>query len=105
MKKKKKIKGKRYSGYRLHNPSLWKPGEPLTKKDEELLSTLVRIYQQCGYVPAMKGVPNAAAIKMRFRTWKDALAAAGLPSMNDPEQQRRRQQKIQEERRVSTNCG
>lgn len=48
-------------------PNLWKPGEPLTQKDRDMLSVLVRKYNQLGYVPSQKEVPNACVIKECFR--------------------------------------
>lgn len=81
--------------------NLWNPGEPLTKKDRDLLSVLVRKYEQLGYVPAQREVPNAAAIKKRFRIWKDAVAAAGLPRQNSPDQTHIRMKKQEWEKRIN----
>lgn len=97
---KKKKTHKRYSGPRIHAPGFWKPGEPLTDKDRELLSVLVRRYRELGYTPSLKEVSNAAAVKRRFRLWSDAIEAAGLPRYNDLQQIRIREEKRDWERRM-----
>ena len=101
--KKKKQRGG-YCYYRgrsyQREPNLWKPGEPLTAKDQAMLSVLVRKYNQLGYVPSQKEVPNARAIKKRFRIWADAVAAAGLPIHCTPGQSRIRMKKREWEKRM-----
>lgn len=87
--------------YRYNDPNLWKDGEPLTPKDEALLSVLRRTYEQLGYTPSQKQVPNARAIKQRFRLWSDAVRAAGLPKYNDIEQIRKREAKQSWEKRTN----
>lgn len=100
-------KKKSYGGYQYHRgrsyqrePNLWKPGEPLTARDHAMLDVLVQKYNQLGYVPSQKEVPNARAIKKRFRIWKDAVAAAGLPINCMPAQSRKRQKKRDWEKRM-----
>lgn len=98
--KKKRQKGHCYKRGASHSrePNLWKPGEPLTQRDLDLLSGLQRAYRHLNYVPSQGEVPNAPAIKKRFRTWGEAIAAAGLPRYNDSGQTRLRQQKKQTEK-------
>ena len=66
---------------------------PLSSRDQELLSILKLKYTELGRSPTMAEVPEAAEIKARFGLWRNALEAAGLPLLNDPEQQRLRQDK------------
>lgn len=89
------------SRHRYNDPDLWKVGEPLTEKDEALLSVLKRTYKQLGYTPSQKEVPNAPAIKKRFRLWSDAILAAGLPKYSDIEQIRKREKKQAWEKRAN----
>lgn len=84
-------------------PNLWKPGEPLTEEDLRLLGELRSVYRELDYVPSQKEVPGARAIKKRFRTWGEAIAAAGLPKYNDAAQVYRRQKKKQEEKEAGKN--
>ncbi len=100
--KKKKKTGYCYYRGRSYNrePNLWKPGELLTAKDQAMLSVLVRKYEQLGYVPSKKDVPNARAIKKRFRIWTDAVAAAGLPIHCASAQGRIRRKKQEWEERM-----
>lgn len=70
----------------------WIQGEPLTEKDEELLKEVKNYYIEMGYIPSKKEISNAVALKGRFRTWKEVLAAAGLPSIHDGEEVRKRQE-------------
>lgn len=104
-KKPKKTQNKRYTGYRTHDPRLWKRGEPLTEKDKDFLSVLVRTYKELGYTPSRREVPNAAAIKQRFRLWSDAIEAAGLPPYSDLQQIRIREAKRAWERRMQEGMG
>ncbi len=65
----------------------WKRGDALTEKDRELLLPVIKAYEALGHSPSKKEVPDASALKERFRVWRDVLTAAGLPSMNSPENQ------------------
>lgn len=79
----------------------WKPGMPLTEEDLKLLKEVKAVYCKQGYVPTMSEVSNVQKLKSRFRTWKNVLCAAGLPPMNDPEQQRRRLEALEQKERKS----
>ena len=75
----------------------WKPGMPVTDEDLKLLEEVKAFYCQKGYVPIMKEISNMQKLKSRFRTWKNVLIAAELPSQHDSVQQKKRQQgKVQE---------
>ena len=69
----------------------WKPDEPLSDADRELLRPLIEAAREIGMTPTTKEVPSSAKIKSRFRLWKYAVMAAGLPSLNSPEQVQLRQ--------------
>lgn len=58
--------------------------------DREILKPLIEKAAELGYTPAKAEVGNSAKIKGRFRCWKDAVKAAGLPAVNDPEQVKKR---------------
>ena len=64
----------------------WTQDEALTEKDEALLLILKNRAKVLGYTPLVSDVPEAGLIKGRFRCWRDALQAAGLPSEKQPEQ-------------------
>lgn len=66
--------------------NFWQEGMPLTEQDELLLKPLKNRAEELGYTPLVSDVPDAGKIKGRFRCWRDALKAAGLPSERDPEQ-------------------
>ena len=68
----------------------WEEGMPLTDADRELLRPLIEKAEELGYTPAKAEVPNNAKIKGRFRCWKDAVKAAGLSAVNEPQQQKKR---------------
>ena len=70
--------------------NFWQEGMPLTEKDELLLKILKDRAAELGYTPLVSDVAEACRIKGRFRCWRDALKAAGLPSERDPEQVARR---------------
>ena len=70
--------------------NFWEEGMPLTDEDRKVLRPLIEKAVELGYTPAKAEVENSAKIKGRFRCWKDAVKAAGLPAVNDPEQARRR---------------
>lgn len=71
---------------RTRQGNFWQPGMPLTAQDEALLNILKARAVELGYTPLVSDVPQASRIKERFRCWKDAIQAAGLPSERDPEQ-------------------
>ena len=71
----------------------WKPGQPLTDEDRRLLAPLIQKANELGRSPKVSEIPSSARIKARFRIWKNALTAANLPGMNDPEQTRAREKK------------
>ena len=76
---------------RLHRKgNFWEEGMPLTDEDRKVLRPLIEKAAELGYTPAKAEVENSAKIKGKFRCWKDAVKAAGLPAVNDPEQVRRR---------------
>lgn len=64
----------------------WNPGDPLTDADIELLQPLIDKAQEIGMTPTTREIPTSAKIKSRFRLWKYAVMAAGLPSLNSTEQ-------------------
>ena len=64
----------------------WQEGDVLTEKDLALLQILKDRANALGYTPLVSEVPEACAIKGRFRCWRDALIAAGLPSEKSAEQ-------------------
>ena len=64
--------------------------------DREILKPLIEKAAELGYTPAKAEVGNSAKIKGRFRCWKDAVKADGLPVVNDPEQVKKR-------KRIDTN--
>ena len=80
-----------YNKGRYNSNDFWKPGQSLTDEDLELLKEVKEVYQRQGYVPSKKEVSNVSDLKMRFRTWGNVLKAAGLPSLQDPEETKKRQ--------------
>lgn len=66
--------------------NFWHEGMALTEKDEVLLKYIKNRASELGYTPLISAVPESGKIKRRFRCWKDALKAAGLPSERDPDQ-------------------
>ena len=66
--------------------NFWSEGMPLTEKDQSLLQILKDRAAELGYTPLVSDVPEACKIKGRFRCWKDAIKAAGLPSEKTSEQ-------------------
>ena len=70
--------------------NFWKEGMPLTDEDRKILRLLIEKAAKLGYMPAKAEVENSAKIKGRFRCWKDAVKAAGLPALNEPEQKKMR---------------
>ena len=81
-----------YTNRRTHlkRNNLWVPGEILTEKDLELLRPIIEKYNELKRTPTRAEVPENKQIKLRFRTWADAIQAAGLPSLSDPEQMKLR---------------
>ena len=68
----------------------WLDGMPLTEADREILKPLIERAEELGYTPTKSEVLSSSKIKGRFRCWKDAVKAAGLPAVNDPEQVKKR---------------
>lgn len=66
--------------------NFWTEGMLLTENDLSLLQMSKDRAAELGYTPWVSDVPDAGKIKGRFRCWKDAVKAAGLPSEKDPEQ-------------------
>ena len=66
--------------------NFWSEGMTLTEKDEVLLKYIKDKASELGYTPLISDVPESGKIKGRFRCWKDAVRAAGLPSEREPEQ-------------------
>ena len=70
--------------------NFWEEGMPLTDTDREILKPLIEKAAELGYAPVKAEVENSAKIKGRFRCWKDAVKAAGLSALNDPQQVKRK---------------
>ena len=66
--------------------NFWHEGMALTEKDEVLLKYIKDKASELGYTPLISDVPESGKIKGRFRCWKDAIKAAGLPSEREPDQ-------------------
>lgn len=66
--------------------NFWHEGMALTEKDEVLLKYIKDRASELGYTPLISDVPESGKIKARFRCWKDAIKAAGLPSEREPDQ-------------------
>ena len=64
----------------------WQEGDTFTEKAPALLQILKERAQALGNTPLVSEMPEACAIKGRFRCWRDALIAAGLPSEKSAEQ-------------------
>lgn len=62
----------------------WKPGDPLTEADLEMLQPVIAASVQLGFSPRTSDIPNARQLKKRFRIWKNVLIAAGLPTHAGP---------------------
>ncbi len=70
----------------MRKGDFWHEGKPLTESDEQLLQIIRDRAEELGYTPIVADVRESGRIKGRFRCWKDAIKAAGLPSEKDPEQ-------------------
>lgn len=79
----------------------WVRGDPLTEKDQKILEEVKSFYIENGYIPSKKEISNASVLKSRFRTWKDVLMAAGLPSIHDGEEVRKRQEAARNKRQMN----
>ena len=88
--KKKSKTNNRFKHRNYNSPRYWQPGQQLTYSDIKLLAEVKNFYQENGYTPAKEDISNTLQLKSRFRTWKNVLAAAGLPDRNDPDNQRKR---------------
>ena len=65
-----------------------------------MLQIVKNYYERHGYPPSRKMIPNAGALKKRFRIWGDVLYAAGVPPMDDQECILRKQAAMEWEKRV-----
>ena len=83
----------------------WKPGDPLTDSDRELLQPLLDRARETGMTPTVKEIPSASKIKSRFRIWKNAVYAAGLQSLNSAEQTQLREEMYRRMRNEQENYG
>lgn len=97
---KKEKKGDNYRAKRWKYGDFWQPGDPLTETELKMLRPIKEYYKRHGYPPARGEMANAGALRQRFRIWKDVLEAAGVPPMNDPECQLRKQKAREWEERV-----
>ena len=70
----------------------WVQGDVLTENDLRMLEEVKVFYKNNGYIPSKKEISNASILKSRFRTWKEVLVAAGLPSIHDGDEVRKRQE-------------
>jgi hypothetical protein len=68
----------------------WQPGDPLTEQDKIILEPLIRKASALGYTPSQSDMQDVSKIKLRFRTWGNAVKAAGLPWVNYADQQKLR---------------
>ena len=71
----------------------WKPGDLLSEAERVLLQPMIEKSYELGRTPTVSEVADAAHIKSRFRIWKNAVLAAGLPALNSPEQVRLREKR------------
>ncbi len=51
---------------RREKQNYWKPGEPLTSRDREMLHVVLQMYRTLGYTPTKQEVPNAGSLKNAF---------------------------------------
>ncbi|MEA4943871.1 MAG: hypothetical protein VB080_05455 [Propionicimonas sp.] len=66
--------------------------------EQRLLQPLLDAARSLGYTPSPRDVPGHSKIVRHFHNWNNAVAAAGLPNPNDPEQHRLRAQYRRERR-------
>ncbi|MGN0293837.1 MAG: homing endonuclease associated repeat-containing protein [Lachnospiraceae bacterium] len=78
--------------------NFWKPGDPLTDDDLELLKRVRDARERLGYTPSKREVGNVDDLKGRFRTWKNVMEAAELPYYNNPDETKRRQKILEEKK-------
>ena len=81
----------------------WNPGDPLTDSDRELLKPLIDRARETGMTPTVREIPTSTKIKSRFRIWKNAVMAAGLPALNSAEQTQLREKMYQRIRNEQQN--
>ena len=71
---------------RAEDDRFWQSGQPITERDRDILAPLVAKYRELGRTPTKDEISDSARIKSRFRIWRDAVEAAGLPPLGCKEQ-------------------
>ena len=85
-----------HKGFNYSKKDFWQPGDELTEDDYKLLESVRAFYQKNGYSPSKDDLAeNVYYLKKRFRTWKNVLIAAGLPTLTDAETVRLRQKALE----------
>lgn len=78
-----------HKGQNYSTKDFWQPGDSLRASDIKILEEVREFYLQKGYPPTRADLSHDSVwrLKERFRTWKNVILAAGLPSLNSKEVQ------------------